>query len=313
MKNKIPNIFHFVFGLRRQDEPFHLAFFLCLNSCRMINKPDCIYFYYHYMPHGHYWDLIKPYLTLVEVPLVADLSDAYGDNNACEQFSYAHQADFIRIEKAMALGGVYADMDTLFIKKIPQYLFEMSFVMGREPDVFCTKRQEVRPSLCNAFFMTEPNSIFAKRWLELMPKYFDGTWSNHSCYLPYELSTKMPNDIHIEPLERFFSVVWTKQDLHNFFERDATVADLACSVHLWNHLWWSPRRKDFSNFNHFQISESSIRKVDTTFNRLARPYLPQPDDSPLLARTAYQLALRKHAIGEDIGLVLKKLRRLFKR
>src|SRR5690606_8825138 len=28
--NTIPNVFHFVFGLRVQDEPFHLMYYLCL-------------------------------------------------------------------------------------------------------------------------------------------------------------------------------------------------------------------------------------------------------------------------------------------
>lgn len=180
--NKIPKVFHFVFGLRPQREPFHLAFFLCLNSCRQVNTPDKIYFYYHHEPHGHYWELIKPHLSLVHVPLVSGLEEHYGDNNSCAQYSYAHHADFIRVEKAMETGGVYADMDTLFINPIPEHLYNEPFVMGQEPDVFCAKRNKTRPSLCNAFFMTQKNALFAKEWLQKMPHYFDGTWSNHSCY-----------------------------------------------------------------------------------------------------------------------------------
>jgi hypothetical protein len=47
MPEVIPNQFHFVFGLRKQREPFHLAHYLCLESCRCVNQPESIRFYYH--------------------------------------------------------------------------------------------------------------------------------------------------------------------------------------------------------------------------------------------------------------------------
>jgi hypothetical protein len=40
----IPNQFHFIFGLRKQREPFHLAHYLCLESCRRVNQPESIRF-----------------------------------------------------------------------------------------------------------------------------------------------------------------------------------------------------------------------------------------------------------------------------
>ena len=46
----IPNIFHFVFGLKEQTEPFHLMYYLCLASCIEVNTPDKVCFHYHHEP-----------------------------------------------------------------------------------------------------------------------------------------------------------------------------------------------------------------------------------------------------------------------
>ena len=61
---RIPNIFHFVFGLREKTEPFHLMHYLCLASCLAVNRPEEVHFHFHHEPHGPLWELIKPRLRL---------------------------------------------------------------------------------------------------------------------------------------------------------------------------------------------------------------------------------------------------------
>jgi hypothetical protein len=60
----IPNEYHFVFGLRPQGEPLHVAHYLCLESCRQVNRPDRMHFHYRHEPHGPWWDRVRPFLTL---------------------------------------------------------------------------------------------------------------------------------------------------------------------------------------------------------------------------------------------------------
>lgn len=60
----IPNRYHFIYGLRRQTEPFQLLHYLCLESCIRVNRPESIRMYYHYEPYGPYGDLIRPRSTL---------------------------------------------------------------------------------------------------------------------------------------------------------------------------------------------------------------------------------------------------------
>jgi len=64
MSRRIPARFHFVFGLAPQTEPFHLVDYLCLESCRVVNRPESITLCYHHEPYGPYWDLIKEHLHL---------------------------------------------------------------------------------------------------------------------------------------------------------------------------------------------------------------------------------------------------------
>jgi hypothetical protein len=275
--SRIPRHFHFIFGLREQTEPFHLAYYLCLESCRRVNRPERMTLLYHYEPYGPYWEMIRGHLDLVRVPLNSQV-DAYDyqDRFIADHLRYAHHADFIRLEKLLGSGGVYADIDTLFLRPLPDGLFGKPFVIGREDPVRNTATGGFHESLCNAFLMAEPGSSFARLWLERMAGAFDGSWSNHSCRLAHELAVEHPDGVHIEPASTFYPCMWTPEDLHALLEGDTLDMAGAVSVHLWSHLWWSKDREDFSPFSADRLTEEYIRGVDTSYNLAARPYLPGP-------------------------------------
>ena len=276
MTERIPNRFHFIFGLKKQTEPFHLCHFLCLESCYQINQPETIYFHYLHEPYGPYWELAKPRVTMVKVGLNSVVSKhRYGLRHRFnKKFIYAHHADFIRLEKLEELGGVYADIDTLFIRKYPAHLFEKEFVLGRENPIQCQTTGQYLPSLCNALIMAAPDSRFGHLWLERMPDYFNGTWSNHSTLLPQKLSEEHPESIHIEPSRSFYRYMWTPKDIYTLFEDMDTNQDEAYSLHLWAHLWWSKKRRDYSNFHQALLTEDYVRRAETTYGALARRFLP---------------------------------------
>ena len=276
MTQRIPNSFHFVFGLKKQTEPFHLAYYLALESCIRINKPERVYLYYHYMPYGRYWNLIRDKLKLVEVDLVPCVSEfKYQDRYIRNNFLYAHHSDFIRVQKLIEHGGVYADIDTLFVSPLPEKLFRKSAVMGWEDDVTCTKTGNLRPSVCNAFIMLEKNGEFGKKYISEMAGRLDGTWSNHSCFLACDLSQRHPNLIHLEPRESFYKHSWTPEGISTLLEGLDEDFERVYSMHLWSHLWWSRKRTDFTRFHAGLLSEDYIRRVDTTYNVVARQFLPQ--------------------------------------
>jgi hypothetical protein len=273
----IPRTVHFVYGLRPQTEPFHLVHYLAIESCRRILAPDRILLHHKWLPYGVYWDLVRPAVTLIDADEAPEvLAARYDESLVPERYRYAHHADFVRIAALIEHGGVYADIDSLFLRPFPDELFAERFVIGAEDPVRDERTGELRSSLCNALLMSEPGSQFARAWLERMPGALDGTWSNHSGFLPRLLADEMPDAVRVEPRTTFFPVPWTVEGLRGLLEGDG-VLDMqgALSLHLWAHLWWHPDRRDFSAMHAGLLTADYIRSVDTTYNRLARPFLPE--------------------------------------
>jgi len=269
----IPNRYHFVFGLKRQTEPFHLVYYLCLASCLDVNHPDAVYFYYHYEPFGRYWEMIKDRLILVPVQRVDFvLKYQYADRYS-RRFRYAHESDFVRLDRLLPHGGIYADIDTIFVNPVPPTLHERAFVLGRKDNLFDPATSSRVPSVCNAFIMAERNAPFGQIWLEHMQGAFNGA-REHSTLLPFMLSEKFPGLVHLEPSRTFYKHEGNRAGLHTLLEGRDLDYEGVVSMHLWADLWWSRGRRDFSNFHAGLLTEDYIRKVDTTYNLVARRFLP---------------------------------------
>lgn len=298
MSQAIPRTFHFVYGLRPQTQPFHLIHYLCLTSCLHVNKPDLTILHCHHEPWGEYWDMIRDCVEIVRVPR-PKVRLRYDDPRV-EFYRYAHESDFVRLDALIEHGGVYADMDTIFVNPIPDRLFEKDFVLGREDDIVCERTSVSRASLCNAFIMSKPRAEFGARWRSLMETAFDGSWSSHSTLLPCVLAQKNPDLIHIEPARTFYPFMWTPNDLRRLLEGCETVDASVASIHLWAHLWWSERRRDFSDVHGGMFTESYIRQADTTYNLLARRFLPPATRPPRgIARRIAEIPARAAGYAQE--------------
>lgn len=271
---RIPDNYHFIFGLKPQTEAFHLAWYLCLRSCIEVNHPDRIFFYYHNEPYGPWWERIKPELEMVHVDEIDFIkgSDAYQDSEEgrlIDSFNlqYAHQADFIRLKALLDHGGVYADIDTLFVRPYPADFFTKPCVMGRETEPGSDE------TLCNALILAEQGSEYIQRWLKRMYEVFDGTWNRHSCIEPSLLSREMPGAVEVVARDYFFHYAYNTEGLAALLGREDVFPETLCSIHMWSHLWWDPMRTDFISFHNGMLTEDFIRKVDTTYNLIARKYL----------------------------------------
>ncbi len=276
--NTIPNTVHFVFGLRPQLRPFHLLHYLAIESCRRILQPDLVYLHYHYLPYGVYWDAIRPHLTLARVGLAGEVLAAdYDDRLVPEQYRYAHHADFVRLDALIEHGGVYADIDTLFVRPLPEDLYRKPFVIGREQDMADEKTGAIRASFCNALLMSQPGALYARTWRRRMGAAINGTWSNHSGFLAQALSEELPDQVHVEPVESFFPVPCSPDGLRALLEGGPIDFSRSYSVHLWAHVWWSSDRTDFSKRHAGELSLSYLRRSATPLGELVRPFLPELD------------------------------------
>jgi len=272
----IPRSFHFIFGLKPQTTPFHLAHYLCLRSCIEVNHPKVVNFHYRNKPWGFLWDVVSPHLTLRPIGESLPLhAYSYPDASASQQYRYAHTSDFLRVSILEREGGVYADMDTLFIKPYPERLYQAPFVMGHELVDPHVASASLGGSLCNAVLLSEPGARFAQLWQQQMASCFDGSWSRHSTFLPYELSRAHPETITVEPESSFFHLDWTREGIHRLFERAEQLPEDVYSLHLWAHLWWDNTRTDVSRFHSGHLTPEYVAYADTTYANYARRFLPE--------------------------------------
>ena len=267
-----------MFGMAPQTEPFHLVHYLAVESCRRVLAPERILLHYKWLPYGVYWDLIRPHLSLVEVDEAREVLAAdYDDGLVPEAYRYAHHADFVRLDALVQHGGVYADIDTLFLRPFPDELYREEFVIGEEDPVRDERTGQTRPSLCNAVMLSAPGSRFAQAWRARMGDALNGTWSNHSGFLARALADEMPNAVRVEPARTFFPARCSVEGVRSLLEEGGLDVSESLSVHLWAHLWWRPDRRDFSTVHAGLLTADYIRSVDSTYNRLARPYVPDLD------------------------------------
>ncbi len=286
----IPNIYHFITGLRQQDEPFHLMHYLCLASCLAVNQPERVRLHCLNVPWGPWWERIRPFIEVVPVDPAAMMTFTYQDPNIA-RYSYAHQADFLRLQILLKEGGIYADLDTLFLQPPPREWFFEACVMGCER--LDTKAGgDAEGSLCNALIMAEPGALFIQRWLDAMPGCFDGSWSAHSTFLPYRLSREHPALIRVEEEASFFALDWTQAGIAALFEQKIDLPEAARSVHLWAHLWWEAARRDFSNFSGNRLTPTYVRHARTTYAMAASAHLPAGPGQSWLRYRAEWLAAR---------------------
>ena len=248
-------------------------YYLCLTSCLNVNRPEAMHFHYHHEPWGEWWERIKPHLILRRISTEKAITDYEYSDPQLKPFRYAHLADFARLKILVEEGGIYADIDTLFLRPFPQHWLEREFILGQEkpPAAAATGG-----SLCNAWIASSSGASFCKLWLESMWEAFDGSWSNHSTLLPYQLWKQHPTLLNVEPESAFYALDWSPKSIADLFLRNVPLPEHAYSLHLWNHLWFSPQRLDFSHFHEGMLTVDYVRHANTTYAQHARAHLP-PD------------------------------------
>ncbi len=285
MAPRIPGIFHFIFGFKPQVEPFGLMYYLCLRSCLDVMRPDKVFLYYHHEPWGPWWDEIRGSLALERVGLDETITGHRYADPAIAPFRYAHQSDVTRLEILRDRGGVYADIDSLFLRPFPDDFHDQPFVMGREKlDLAAPAGAAAGGSLCNALMLSEPRAGFVIRWLAELPAAFDGSWSNHSTFLPHVLARRHPDLIDVQPEASFYAFSWDPEDVNALFTRPlARELGRSYSLHLWNHLWADAARASHSWFHAGLLTPAYVGWSTSAYATLARRFLP-PSRIPSRAR-----------------------------
>jgi SAM-dependent methyltransferase len=263
----IPKNFHFITGLDKNfgGKPFGFIHYMAIRSAMELNPEFTVYVYYQFEPSSPYWDLVKNDVitVVVEAP-----SEIFGRPVT----HFAHKADILRLQFLLRTGGVYLDLDTICQKPFAP-LMHSKVVMGIESSRTGIEQwhQGDQVGLCNAVIISCPDSAFLKIWFETYKLFDANNWNNHSVLIPAALARTHPNEIHIEPPESFFWPLWTEDGIASLFIQNNSFPE-AYSFHLWESLSWGYAGN---------LTVSSVIKIDTTYNCLARQFI-QRDLSELL-------------------------------
>jgi mannosyltransferase OCH1-like enzyme len=251
----IPNIFHFCYGFTKDfgGKPFSLVHYLALKSAYEINRPDAVFFYYKFIPEGEWWEKAKKIITLVQIEPPVEV---FGNR----LYHVAHKSDVWRLSALIEFGGIYMDLDTICVKPFTP-LLDNKFVIGKQG-------RWRRMGLCNAVMMAEKNSEFAKIWLNEYKSFrslgHDKYWAEHSVSVPFTLSIKYTDLLHIEKYSSFHYPLYYPLSLKKMFKYNFKYEKAYCH-HLWENGSWEKYLKN--------LSVDYIVTKDTTYNLLARRYL----------------------------------------
>lgn len=219
----IPNIAHFIF---LQDKQQHVNFlfvhYVAVLSCKLIQKPEKIFFYYDELPQGFWWDKAKELVTTVKVECPSNIGQKTIKKTP-------HKADVLKMQILHFHGGVYLDLDTVCIRNYQQ-LLKNKFVISEEITE-CNRDM----GFSNAVMMSEPNSKFVNIWMSNYEKFFnpDG-WQEASTILPKLIysNLKEPENITLLPSEAFLRPSFKK--IEKIFEEECEIPDNLVVLHLWN-------------------------------------------------------------------------------
>ena len=279
----IPNIIHFIFGLKPDygKIPFSIVHFLAVKSAVELNKPTVAYFHYQYEPQGEWWERTKPLVTLNKMTAPDSILGR-------PLYHFAHKADVFRLQILKEMGGIYLDIDTISVKPLTE-LLNHSFVIGEELRTAYTPknmRQRIKYALakklglaitklkgrnsgfCNAVLLSEKDSPFASRWLDeyrsFRSKGRDRYWNEHSVRVPIKLAELYPNEISLLGPYAFHYPLYDQEGLRFLFEEVHEYPE-AYLHHLWESLSWDNYLS--------KLTEEDIRQRDTTYNLIARRFL----------------------------------------
>ncbi len=281
MKNKIPNIIHFVFGMKQDfgGKPFNLIHYLAIKSAFDVNSPDIIYFHYQYEPSGVWWEKAKHFIKLNKIEAPTEIFN----NPLCH---VAHQADVVRLQMLQKYGGIYLDLDTICVKPFTP-LLSYDFVIGTEANeaflelpflekiirrfiniIFLKKKKNNKIGLCNAVILSKPNSNFVNLWISeyksFRSKGRDAYWAEHSVLLPLKLVEKYKKDVKVLKYDAFHYPTWTSNGLKKMHEENNEYKNAYCH-HLWESQSWEPYLST--------LTEEEIKKEKTTYTTIASKFL----------------------------------------
>jgi hypothetical protein len=249
----IPKKINYIFGLDENfsNKPFAYFHYLNILSAYINNKDYEINVYYMHEPDSLYFKKLKEFCNVIKLKEIPTSISG-------RKFQYIeHICDIIRINILYNEGGIYLDSDVACIRSFDT-LLNNKCVMGKEYGAHENETYQKYIGLCNATILSEPNSIFLKKWIEMFNEDYKPDWNYNCVIMPDMISKILPSDIHIEPMSSFFKFSWDRFGFENIFIKNKNIND-CYSLHLWES-------KNYSQL--IKYNEDYIRDNEDTLSNI---------------------------------------------
>ncbi|KZP01614.1 glycosyltransferase family 32 protein [Calocera viscosa TUFC12733] len=274
--NVVPPIVHYVMSMG-DGEPKPLQYFqyLALRSALLNLRPRLILIHHRpgAPPHGPWWDLLQPHVTLspVEPP-----EEVFGRPLR----HYAHKADVVRMQVMLQLGGLYLDQDTFVLRSFDAAgLFTQSTVLGMEADPYAEQWEWEPGGLCNAIIVSKPGASFLQRWFATYQTFNDTgkEWAEHSVAMPWELALTYPQEVTVLNSRALFYPLWDPHGVRLVHEPSSPGPkgggwDFSESRQLAYHAWESVSLPYLQ-----KLTPSAAALGASSFTRMVQPFMTLED------------------------------------
>lgn len=207
----IPKLFHFIWFAG--GRPFNMIHYLSIKSAYSLHPGYVLKLHCDAPPPAdNFWfQKIKPFITINIITPTKELN-----GHPIQHFQ--HMADIIRLDVLYQEGGIYADIDNLFLKSIDNFRYI------REGLLLSYDRPQ-KQSVGNHLILSTPKHRIIWEWRQIYETSW-GTdmtayWFGHSTIIPYELSLKYPHLMHKQDSIYFCPFLWnefkifqSEEDLH---------------------------------------------------------------------------------------------------
>ncbi|KAI6346520.1 hypothetical protein MCOR30_000630 [Pyricularia oryzae] len=215
----IPNIAHFVYGLKDPKGDLHFSFDHYLSAYSA---------WYHCRAHTLYLHTNAGEEALMRArsgatgrwtKAIFDIPgfevkylDAPTHAGNGREIQYAeHVSDFMRIAGMLDIGGYYIDWDVFVLRDLaPLRKAGFRGIAGRQ----------MGPYYNSGTFMAAPNSLFVKTWKKMMHETFDGSWERHSNVALRDVAkalVRIPGEMLVLDSDAFAPLGWSGDQGIQFF------------------------------------------------------------------------------------------------
>ena len=276
VSHSIPRIVHFTWGLKGDGE-FNFALYLAIRAALMSIQPVVVKLHYTTIARDNTWfRKLEPNITLVYHDPAKYLDAAgFGAGGHRKNWDVAHIADILRLQILQTEGGIYLDSDAYALRSFDT-------VLQGARDTVMAHEGGNRFGLANAVIVSKKGAQFINRWLDAYFEFDEQDWNYHSVVLPKKLASEYPNELCALSPTAFFWPLWTESHIdymHKILSRveaeevKAKVARHGGGLyedqlvyHAWNHGSYEQYVK--------RLTPEIMRKEETRFNILMRPFLP---------------------------------------